>query len=61
MRNRIFGAIGVLWGGAILAFRFFGRHPETSGAYALGQTAAILLGGLLFVVGLYYLVKGSRS
>ena len=57
-RNRILGGIGVLWGGGILLFRLFGSQPAAAGAYGAGQTAGLVFGGLLFVVGLYYLIKG---
>jgi hypothetical protein len=61
MRNRIFGGIGVLWGGAILIRSFLQRGPSGSGAYAAGQTTALIFGALLFLVGLYYLIKGGRK
>ncbi len=58
-RNRIFGGIGVVWGG-LLIVRAFATGFEVTGSegYAAGQTAGIILGFLLFVVGLYYLIKG---
>ena len=60
MRNRIFGAIGVLWGGAILVSKLISGHLASgSGAYASGQIAGLVFGVLLFVVGLYYLIKGG--
>ena len=60
MRNRIMGAIGVLWGGAILLSRVVsGRLVEGSGAYASGQLAANIFAVLLFSVGLSYLIKGG--
>ena len=59
MRNRIVGGIAVVWGGAILGMKLFGSQPAPSGgAYGAGQGAGLIFGGLLFVVGLYYLVKG---
>ena len=62
MRNRIFGAIGVLWGGLIL-FSTLVKRPmiEGSGAYAAGQLMALVLAVLLFGVGLYYLIKGGSK
>ena len=59
-RNRVFGLIGVLWGGAALLVRLAGggQHPAANGAYASGQSAGVIFAGLLFFVGLYYLVKG---
>jgi hypothetical protein len=59
MRNRIFGAIGVLWGGAVLLSGLLrGSQSGGSGAYQAGQRMGILTGALLFGVGLYYLIKG---
>lgn len=61
MRNRIFGAIGVVWGGAILASAFFRGLPESSGAYAAGQNAGLIFGALLLITGAYYLLKGGSK
>lgn len=58
MRNRIFGGIGTLWGGAVLFNTFFGETPAGSGAYATGQFMAVAFGFLLLCSGGYYLVKG---
>ena len=59
MRNRIFGVIGVVWGGAMLVSAFLRAAPEASGAYGAGQTAALVFAVLLVAVGGYYLVRGS--
>ncbi len=61
MRNVILGAIGVLWGGAIVVYSLFGSEPNPGGAYGAGQTAGTVFGVLLFAVGLVYLIKGIRS
>ena len=61
MRNRIFGAIGVLWGGAMLVSAFLRGGPEGSGAYAAGQLTALVFDCLLVVVGGYYLFRKSRK
>lgn len=61
MRNRIFGAIGVLWGGAILVRAYFGGGPTGSGAYRNGQITALVFAALLVLVGCYYLIRGSGS
>ena len=59
MRNRIFGAIGVLWGGGLLLFQLLGSgQAQGKGAYGAGQTSALIFGGLFLVVGMFYLVKG---
>ena len=59
MRNRIFGAIGVLWGGGMLLSAFLRGGAQGSGAYAAGQTAALVFAVVLVAVGGYYLLKGS--
>ena len=59
MRNRIFGAIGLVWGGLMLLSSFLQGGPQGSGAYAAGQTAALVFAALLVLVGGYYLMKGS--
>jgi hypothetical protein len=61
VRNRIFGAIGVLWGGGVLVNAFLGGGPVGSGAYAAGHTAGLVFGGLLFIVGGYYLITGGGA
>jgi hypothetical protein len=60
MRNKIFGAVGVLWGGAILVSAFLRASPEGSSAYAAGQMTGVVFGALLFVVGGYYLLRGAK-
>jgi hypothetical protein len=59
MRNRIFGAIGVLWGGAILVRTYFIGGPAGTGAYRNGQIAALVFAALLVLVGGYYLIRGN--
>lgn len=61
MRNRIFGGIGVVWGGLVLVRYFFVSSPPETGARQAGSTAALVLAGLMFVVGLYYLIKGDSK
>ena len=61
MRNRIFGAIGVLWGGAMLVSAYLRGGPRGSGSYAAGQTAALVFAVLLVLVGAYYLTKGGQK
>jgi hypothetical protein len=57
-RNKIFGLIGVLWGGAILISRVFGSpRPAVDGAYAAGQAVGLAFGILLLIVGAYFLAK----
>jgi hypothetical protein len=61
MRNRIFGAIGVIWGGLMLVSAISRGGPQGSGAYAAGQTGAQVFAVLLVVVGGYYLLKGGQK
>lgn len=61
MRNKIFGGIGVLWGGGILVSAFLRGGPEGSGAYAAGQTGGLVFGLLMLGVGGYYLFKGGEE
>jgi hypothetical protein len=62
MRNRILGAIGVLWGGFILLGRLTAvRSIEGPGAYTAGHIAGLIFAALLLVVGLFYLIKGGGS
>lgn len=62
MRNRILGAIAILWGGGILLSKLLGgSQVEGNGAYAAGQTVALIFGGLMFIVGVYLLIKGSNK
>ena len=61
MRNRIFGVIGVIWGGAVLVNAFRGAGSQGSGAYAAGHTAGVIFGGLLFLVGGYYMLTGGGA
>ncbi|MFV1985454.1 MAG: hypothetical protein ACC657_18035 [Thiohalomonadales bacterium] len=58
MRNKIFGGIGILWGGAIL-FNWLFSSSQASGnnAYQSGQSFAVIFGSLLFIVGLYTFFK----
>jgi len=61
MRNKIFGAIGFIWGGGILVSTFFGSGGAAgSDAYAAGHTAGVVFGTLLFIVGGYYLFRSAR-
>jgi len=62
LRNRILGAIAVIWGSLILVGRLGGGDPVVgAGAYAAGQMTGLVFAVLLVVVGLYYLTRSSRS
>lgn len=57
MRNKIFGTIGALWGGAIVVNGLFGKPLQGSDAYQTGQIIGIILGGVMLFVGVYYFFK----
>jgi hypothetical protein len=61
MRNRIIGAIGLLWGGAMLMRAHLAGGPAGGGAYRQGQIGALIFAALLVIVGGYYLIKGDGS
>ena len=57
MRNKIFGGIGVLWGGAIVVQWLMSDSAGGTSAYQAGQGGAAIFGVLLLVIGGYYLFK----
>src|SRR5262245_51137077 len=60
-RNRIFGLIGVLWGGAILIGRLVAAPAAPGGgAYGAGQSAGLIFAILLLGVGAYFLFKKPK-
>jgi hypothetical protein len=61
MRNRILGAIGAVWGGAILIRTYLVGGPQGSGAYRGGQIAAIAFAAVMLAVGSYYLIRGNGA
>jgi hypothetical protein len=62
MSNRLIGMIGVLWGGGLLLFRLLsGGQAQANGAYAAGQSAGWVFGLVLFLVGIYYLVRSPQK
>jgi hypothetical protein len=60
-RNRIFGAVGIVWGGAVLARQVMGGGGFSSGAYGAGQVVGLLTGAALFCAGLYYFIKSFQQ
>lgn len=56
MRNRISGAIAILWGGGIVLSRIV-SDSTAGGAYEAGQSAALAFGLVLLGAGLYYFFK----
>ena len=69
MRNRIFGAIGILWGGSGLLFNAFHKKhvpvrvlvDETSRAYTAGGILGTVLLTIMLIAGLYYFIKGNST
>lgn len=59
MRNRILGAIALLWGGWALLRTYLAGGPAGAGAYRDGQIAALVFAALLVLAGGYYLIKGN--
>jgi hypothetical protein len=69
MRNKIFGAIGILWGGFMTIHWLMGKTTSatlqadaayTTG-YMVGQWAAHIFGLVLLIAGIYYLFKKPKS
>jgi O-antigen/teichoic acid export membrane protein len=61
-RNKIIGALAVIWGGAIVAFGFMNRSGQGgSSAYEHGYATGLVFGGLLVAVGLFFLIKGDTK
>lgn len=61
MRNKIFGGIGIVWGGLILFSWLTAASPSGSSAYQAGRSGAAVFGGLMLVVGLYYFFKKPKQ
>ena len=58
MRNKIFGGIGILWGGALVLRWLMSATPaDGSSAYQAGQSGAVIFGALMLVAGLYYFFR----
>jgi hypothetical protein len=57
MRNKIFGTIGILWGGGMLVSFFLRGAPLGNGAYAAGTIFGLLLGVVMLFAGIYYVRK----
>jgi hypothetical protein len=62
MRNRIMGAIGVLWGLGLLLWKLLSSgQAQEQGAYGAGQTGGLIFGGLLLAIGMYYFFKSPSK
>lgn len=60
MRNKIFGGIGVLWGGGlVLHWLLADASVVGNEAYQNGQSGAAVFGVVMFCAGLYYFFKKS--
>ncbi|MGI9270807.1 MAG: hypothetical protein ACR2QT_03465 [Woeseiaceae bacterium] len=57
MRNKIFGGIGIFWGGAIIVRWFMSDNSVGNSAYQSGQNAAVLFGAVMLAAGIYYFMK----
>ena len=57
MRNKTFGGIGIVWGGAILLNWLTADTPAGSAAYQGGHIAAVVFGAVMLAAGLYYFFK----
>ncbi|WP_369649421.1 MULTISPECIES: hypothetical protein [unclassified Variovorax] len=57
MRDKIIGAIGIVWGGGMLLKWLMSGPPAGIGGYQGGQTAGALLGAVMLVAGLYRFFK----
>jgi hypothetical protein len=56
-RNRVLGAIGVVWGGAAVISGVF-RAISGSSAYIGGWIVGLILGAVMCFAGVYYVIKG---
>jgi hypothetical protein len=58
MRDKIFGGIGILWGGAVV-FRWLtsGTPDIGSSAYRTGHSGGVVLAALMLMLGLYYFFR----
>jgi hypothetical protein len=60
VRATIFGTVGVLWGGAIIASSLLDRTQQTDPAHVVGELMAMAFGALLVAVGARALVRRYR-
>ncbi|HKP90703.1 MAG TPA: hypothetical protein VJT75_12115 [Thermoleophilaceae bacterium] len=60
MRSVVIPGVVALWGIAIVV-NHFAAKSHGSGAYASGQSAAMLFGIVMAVLGTVYLVRGLRE
>lgn len=60
MKNKIFGAIGIVWGGLILVRWALSGFPISEGAGGQGRLVGVGLGAALCAFGAYYFFKKPR-
>jgi hypothetical protein len=56
-RERILAGIVTAWGGAVVLRGLFGTPPSGSESYNFGYSMGTVFGGILLIVGLYYLLR----
>jgi hypothetical protein len=61
MRNKIFGIIGVVWGGAVVLQVFVKGVPTGGSAYGIGSIVGLMFGVALLVAGAWALTKQRRA
>jgi len=57
MKNKIFGGIGMVWGGLLVLNWILRGGPVGSSAYASGQFVGVILGALMAIIGAIYFFK----
>ena len=57
MRNKIFGGIGILWGGALVLRWLMSGTPAAGSPLSSGQSGAAIFGALMLVAALYYFFR----
>jgi hypothetical protein len=61
MKNRLFGSVGILWGGFIVLKWLLSASSTASSEYQSGQNGAAIFGALLFVVGVVTFFKKPKT
>ena len=57
MRNLVSGIVGVVWGGSVTVYGLV-TGLQGTGPYLGGQVAALVVGLILLVAGVYYVRRG---
>jgi hypothetical protein len=61
MRDKIFGTIGLVWGGAIVLSTLVRGLPSPDTSYSAGQFGAFLFGLMLLGVGAWTLRRPAKG